>query len=42
MQVPLKMTFRNVRKTEDIEELIRRQSAKLERFCDHIVSCQST
>jgi ribosomal subunit interface protein len=40
MQVPLKMTFRNVRKTEDIEELIRRQSAKLERFCDHIVSCR--
>lgn len=40
MQVPLIMTFRNVRKTEDVEELILRQSAKLERFCDHIISCR--
>ncbi len=40
MQVPLKITFRNVRKTPDIEVLIAKQAAKLERVCDHIISCQ--
>jgi ribosome-associated translation inhibitor RaiA len=39
MQVPLKVTFRNVRKTPDIETLIGKQTAKLERVCNHIVSC---
>ena len=40
MQVPLKMTFRNVPKSEPIEALIRRQAAKLERVCSHLVSCR--
>jgi cold shock CspA family protein/ribosome-associated translation inhibitor RaiA len=40
MQIPLKMTFRNVRKTPEIEALIRKQAVKLERYCDHIVSCR--
>jgi cold shock CspA family protein/ribosome-associated translation inhibitor RaiA len=40
MQVPLNMTFRNVRKDAAIENLIRKQAAKLERVCDHIVSCR--
>ena len=40
MQVPLKITFRNVRKTPDIEALIGKQAAKLERVCNHIVSCR--
>jgi len=39
MQVPLKITFRNVRKTPDIEALIDKQAAKLERVCNHLVSC---
>jgi cold shock CspA family protein/ribosome-associated translation inhibitor RaiA len=39
MQVPLRLTFRHVNKTDAIEELIRKQAAKLERVCDHIVSC---
>jgi cold shock CspA family protein/ribosome-associated translation inhibitor RaiA len=40
MQVPLNMTFRNVRKDPAIEDLIYKQAAKLERICDHIVSCR--
>jgi cold shock CspA family protein/ribosome-associated translation inhibitor RaiA len=40
MQVPLNVTFRNVRKDAAIENLIQKQSAKLERVCDHIVSCR--
>jgi len=40
LQVPLKITFRNVRKTPDIEALIGKQAAKLERVCNHIVSCR--
>jgi cold shock CspA family protein/ribosome-associated translation inhibitor RaiA len=40
MDVPLNMTFRNVQKNPDIENLIRDQAAKLERVCDHIVSCR--
>ena len=40
MRVPLKITFRNVRKTPDIEALIGKQTAKLERVCNHIVSCR--
>ena len=39
MQVPLKITFRNVRKTPDIEAFIGRQAAKLERVCNNLVSC---
>jgi cold shock CspA family protein/ribosome-associated translation inhibitor RaiA len=40
MQVPLNVTFRNVRKNNTIEDLIQKQAAKLERVCDHIVSCR--
>jgi cold shock CspA family protein/ribosome-associated translation inhibitor RaiA len=40
MQVPLNMTFRNVRKDAAIEGLIHKQAAKLERICDYIVSCR--
>ncbi|HXV80329.1 MAG TPA: HPF/RaiA family ribosome-associated protein [Candidatus Binatia bacterium] len=39
MQVPLKITFRNVRKTPDIEALIDKQTAKLEHISNNIVSC---
>lgn len=34
------MTCRNVRKDAAIEDLIRNQAAKLDRVCDHIVSCR--
>jgi cold shock CspA family protein/ribosome-associated translation inhibitor RaiA len=40
MQVPVTMSFRNIRKSAAIEDLIRKQAAKLERVCDHIVSCR--
>ena len=39
MQVPFEITFRNVRKTSDIEALIDKQAAKLERVCNHLVRC---
>jgi len=40
MQVPLMMTFRNVQKSADIEALVRRRAAKLERVCPYLVSCR--
>ena len=40
MQVPLQMSFRGVRKSTAIEDLIRDQAAKLERVCDDIVACR--
>jgi cold shock CspA family protein len=40
MQIPVTMSFRNVQKTAAIEDLIRKQAAKLERACDHIISCR--
>jgi cold shock CspA family protein/ribosome-associated translation inhibitor RaiA len=40
MQVPLQMSFRGVRKSTAIEDLIRDQAAKLERVCNHIVGCR--
>jgi cold shock CspA family protein/ribosome-associated translation inhibitor RaiA len=40
MQVPLSVTFRNVRKNPRVEKLIHDQAAKLERVCDHIISCR--
>ena len=40
MQVPLTMTFRKVRKTTAVENLIQQQAAKLERVCSYLVSCR--
>jgi cold shock CspA family protein len=40
MQIPLEITFRDVRKTESIEKLIREKVAKLEKTCDYMVSCR--
>jgi ribosomal subunit interface protein len=40
MDVPLVVSYRNVNKTDDIEDLIRDKAAKLEQFCDHITSCR--
>ncbi len=40
MRVPLEITFRNIRKTSQHEELIRIKSKKLEEFCDYIGSCR--
>lgn len=40
MQVPLELTFRDVLKTDAVERLVREQAKKLEKFCDHIISCR--
>ena len=39
MRVPLELSFRNVPKTEQIEEMIRERAAKIEKFHDGIISC---
>ena len=39
MQVPLRISFHNMERTEDIEAQIREKIAKLEKFCDRITSC---
>lgn len=40
MQIPLEITFRDIRKTEAIEKLILEKVAKLEKICDYMVSCR--
>lgn len=40
MQVPLQVSYRDVPKTDALENLIREKVAKLEQFCDHINSCR--
>lgn len=40
MLVPLEITFRDVPKTEKLEELIRQQAEKLDQHCDHLDSCR--
>jgi ribosome-associated translation inhibitor RaiA/cold shock CspA family protein len=42
MQVPLIVTFHNVDKSADIEELIRTRADKLDRACERIVACRVT
>ncbi|MFE4105554.1 HPF/RaiA family ribosome-associated protein [Almyronema epifaneia] len=39
MQVPLEIVYRGVDKTNALESLIREKVSKLERVCDHIISC---
>jgi ribosomal subunit interface protein len=40
MKLPLEITFRNVNRTDAIEEKIRAKAAKLDRFYDRIISCR--
>lgn len=40
MDIPLNVTSRDVDLTPDLEELIRRRAAKLERFFNHVVGCR--
>lgn len=40
MRVPLEITYRNVEKTDFIENLIRGKAAKLEDYHDGIISCR--
>lgn len=40
MQVPLEIAFRGVEHSDAVEAKIREKTAKLEQFCDNIVSCK--
>ncbi|MEJ2726473.1 MAG: HPF/RaiA family ribosome-associated protein [Deltaproteobacteria bacterium] len=40
MRVPPEISFRNVDKTEFIENLIRKKISRLDRLCDYITSCR--
>jgi len=42
MNIPLELSFRDIEKTDDLENLIRDRVDKLERICDHISSCRVT
>jgi len=39
MQKPLEITFRDIEKTDQVEDLIRLKAQKLERICENIISC---
>ena len=40
MNLPIEISFRGLQKTDALDQLIREKVQKLERFCDHIVSCR--
>ncbi|WP_236101860.1 HPF/RaiA family ribosome-associated protein [Methylotetracoccus oryzae] len=40
MQVPLEITFRGFPHSDAVETKVREKVAKLEQFCDHIISCK--
>jgi cold shock CspA family protein len=42
MQKPLELSFRNVAKSDAIEDLVRQKVDKLERLCRYITSCRVT
>ena len=39
MQLPVKITYRGLEKTESIDDLVTDYAARLEKFCDHINRC---
>ena len=40
MQLPLQITFRHVKPSAAVEARIRQEAAKLEKFCEKIMSCR--
>ncbi|HKB84955.1 MAG TPA: HPF/RaiA family ribosome-associated protein [Ignavibacteriaceae bacterium] len=40
MQIPLEISYRDVKKTDDIDNLIREKVNKMERICDYMTSCR--
>jgi len=40
MEIPLEITYRNVKKTEALETLIRKKVITLEKVCQHLSSCR--
>lgn len=39
MQLPVKITYRGLEKSENIDNLVLDHAARLEKFCDHIHRC---
>ena len=39
MQLPIKITYRGLEKSDQIDNLVLDYAARLERFCDHINRC---
>ncbi|MEY2484539.1 MAG: hypothetical protein QOG67_2745 [Verrucomicrobiota bacterium] len=39
MQLPVKVTYRGLEKTEKLDDLVLEYAARLEKFCDHINRC---
>jgi ribosomal subunit interface protein len=39
MQLPVKIAYRGLEKSEEIDDLILEYAARLEKFCDHINRC---
>ena len=39
MQLPVKITYRGLPKSDNIDNLVLEYAARLERFCDHINRC---
>src|ERR1700746_2791518 len=39
MQLPVKITYRGLEKSEKIDDLVMTYAARLEKFCDHINRC---
>jgi ribosome-associated translation inhibitor RaiA len=39
MQLPVKITYRGLEKSDEIENLVIAKAARLDRFCDHISRC---
>jgi cold shock CspA family protein len=40
MQIPLEISYRDVNKTDEIDNLIHEKTKKLERVCDYMTSCR--
>ncbi|MEN6338073.1 MAG: HPF/RaiA family ribosome-associated protein [Phycisphaerales bacterium] len=40
MKVPIEIAFKGIRNTDELDDLIREEAAKLERVCDYISSCR--
>src|SRR5213082_1391815 len=39
MQLPIKITYRGLEKSDKIDDLVNEYAARLEKFCDHINRC---
>jgi ribosomal subunit interface protein len=39
MQLPVKITYRGIDKSEAIDQLVLEKAARLDKFCDHINRC---